>query len=147
MSHQPRQSPSPNDRWEPGCHLCLEVTGMSRQTNTLPVTVGTLWWGQIPVPYEKYLFNTYCLLTFICTCNYYQFYRMLHLFPVFLIAKAPLFLKPLKLAGHVDIWDQVQDLLGQTLSHQLICEPCGEIHQFRTTWKENMTMFETWELH
>jgi len=67
-------------------------------------------------------------------------YRMLHLFPVFLIAKAPLFLKPLKHTGHVDIRDQVQDLLGQTLSHQLICEPCGEIHQFRTAWEEIMTI-------
>lgn len=65
---------------------------------------------------------------------------MLHLFPVFLIAKAPLFLKPLKHTGHADIRDQVQDLLGQTLSHQLIREPCGEIHQFRTTWEEIMTI-------
>lgn len=62
---------------------------------------------------------------------------MHHLFPVLLIAKATLFLKPLKLTGHADIGDQVQDLFGQTLSHQLIREPCGEIHQFRTALEEN----------
>ncbi len=64
---------------------------------------------------------------------------MLYLFSVFLTAKAPRFLKPLKLTGHADICDQVQYLFGQTLSHQLIREPCSEIHQFRTTRKENMT--------
>ncbi len=65
---------------------------------------------------------------------------MLYLFSVFLTAKASRFLKPLKLTGHADIWDQVQYLFGQTLSHQLIREPCSEIHQFRTTSKK-----KTWQ--
>lgn len=54
------------------------------------------------------------------------------LFPVFLIPKASLLLQLLKLTRHAHFRHQVQNLLHQTLTHQLICEARGEMNQIRT---------------